>query len=40
VRTETRSEFFDLSRCDTLSSCVFYGDWDVVELVDAGAARK
>jgi hypothetical protein len=40
VRTETRSEFFDLSRCDALSSCVYYGDWDVVELVDAGAARK
>ena len=40
VRTETRSEYFDLSRCDALSSCVYYGDWDVVELVDSGRRGK
>ena len=40
VRTETRSEFLDLSRCNERSSCVHYGDWDVVELVDAGPRGK
>lgn len=40
VRTETRSEFLDLSRCNERASCVHYGDWDVVELVDAGRRGK
>lgn len=40
VRTETRSEFHDGSRCDERSSCIYYGDWDVVELSDAGRRGK
>ena len=43
VRTETRSEYLDMSQCggdEGGGDCGFRGDWDVLELVDSGAARK
>ena len=39
VRSETRSQYIDLQFCSS-SVCVHYGDWDVLELVNAGAAKK
>lgn len=35
VRSETRSQWFDLALCPELGSCLYYGDWDVLELVEA-----
>lgn len=44
VRTEIRSEYIDLSRCgggpDGGGFCVFHGEWEVFELIDAGTVRK
>lgn len=44
VRTEITSEYIDLSRCgggrDDGGSCVFKGEWEIFELVDAGTMRK
>lgn len=39
VRSETQSQYVDLQFCSS-SVCVHYGDWDILELVDAGAAKK
>ena len=39
VRSETRSQYVDLQFCSS-SVCVHYGNWDVVELIEAGAARR
>jgi len=39
VRSETRSQYIDLQFCSS-SVCVHYGDWDILELVNAGAAKK
>ena len=38
VRTDSKSEYVDTSRCSRGGSggCLFRGDWDVFELVDAG----
>jgi hypothetical protein len=39
VRTEVRSEYMDMSQCgggERGGSCIFYGDWDVYELVKSG----
>jgi len=36
VRTDSRSEYIDTSRCGRGGgTCMFRGDWDVFELVDA-----
>lgn len=40
VRTERRSTWLDLSQCGMNLGCDFHGDWDVLELVDAGPAQK
>lgn len=35
VRSETRSQYVDLQNCAS-SNCMQYGNWDILELVDAG----
>jgi len=34
-----RSQYIDMNHC-TSSTCGEYGDWDIVELVDAKTLRK
>ena len=40
VRLERRSEWKDPGRCGVATGCDFYGDWDVLELVEARTAAK
>jgi hypothetical protein len=40
VRTERRSEWFDMSRCDEDLGCDVRGSWEVLELVEARPARR
>ena len=35
VRSERRSEWIDHAQCSELGSCLYYGAWDVYELVQA-----
>ena|SRR5882672_4833256 len=39
VRTERKSEWIDSGRCAEQDGCDFRGNWDVIELVRAGAAK-
>lgn len=39
VRSERKSEWQDGSRCDERTSCVYYGDWSVIELAEVRPAR-
>lgn len=40
VRLERRSEWKDPGRCGVAAGCDFYGDWDVLELVETRAGPK
>lgn len=40
VRTERRSAWHDGTRCDERTSCEYYGDWSVFELVEVRPARS
>jgi len=40
VRTERKSDWHDGSQCDERISCEFYGDWNVLELVEVRPARS
>jgi hypothetical protein len=40
VRTERRSQWQEPSRCDVMTGCDFYGDWDVIELVAVHPVKK
>jgi hypothetical protein len=39
VRLERRSEWKDPGRCGVATGCDFYGDWDVLELVETRVAK-
>lgn len=40
VRTERRSQYFDLAQCSEQGSCLQYGAWDIFELVEAKPAKR
>jgi len=40
VRSERRSDWHDMSRCDEDIGCDYYGDWTVLELVEMRPARS
>lgn len=40
VRTERSSDWLDTSRCSEHDGCDFRGNWDVIELFEARAAKR